>query len=615
MTQREIKGQWERTLQVERSAINPETRTVELALSSETPYERWFGMEILGHGPGEVDLSRLSNGAALLLGHDPDNQIGVVESCRLDSDRVLRCTVRFSRSAHAEEIFQDVLDGIRTKVSVGYMTSDYAMTKGENGGPDIYRFTGWTPYEASLVAIPADDAVGVGRSLEPEEAPNPKPPVAETGIVQEVRMDPITPATVAPDATTITRSDVMEALSLQTIADHNGLGREARELLSSEKPLAEVRSTLLDLISRSAKPIPVVDMTEKEAKSYSYARAILTAALRLDGEKIGGTFEDEIHQDLERKFGAKKGGILVPIQLRTAGTTLDSITSTAGTETKFTDYGGEIIDLLRNLTTVLRSGARVYNGLQGAVAFPKITADATVGWVAENPGSDLTATAPTFGSVTLSAKSMAGAIPYTRQFLNQSVMAVEAEVRRNLAAGHALALDRAALHGSGASNQPTGIYKTTSINTKAFGGVPTYDLLVDMETEVATDNALMGSLGWLTTPGMRGKMKKTLVASAAGSDHLWTGGLEGEIDGFRAIATNQVSRVMATLEATGGAQHGIIFGDWSALMVGFWGALELIVDPYTYKKQALIEVASFQQADIQIRTPESFCVSTGATIA
>ena len=149
---------------------NEDKRTVELAFSSEEPYERFFGMEVLDHSENAVDMSRMTGGAPFLLGHDHNDQIGVIESARIDDDKIGRAVVRFSKSNRAEEIFQDVLDGIRTKVSVGYAVNDMELAeKGKDGNPDTYRVTKWMPFEASLVSIPADDSVGVGRSTEHNE--------------------------------------------------------------------------------------------------------------------------------------------------------------------------------------------------------------------------------------------------------------------------------------------------------------------------------------------------------------------------------------------------------------------------------------------------------------
>ena len=94
-----------RELKIDHRAIDEESRTVELAFSSEEPYERSFGIEVLDHGDGSADLSRLHSGAPLLVNHDPNDQIGVVENARIDDDKVGRATVRFGKSGRAQEIF------------------------------------------------------------------------------------------------------------------------------------------------------------------------------------------------------------------------------------------------------------------------------------------------------------------------------------------------------------------------------------------------------------------------------------------------------------------------------------------------------------------------------
>ena len=149
---------------IDRSAIDVEGRTVSLAFASEQPYRRWWGTEILDMQPSSVDLSRLKNKAALLLNHDADQLIGVVESAAVGRDKKARASVRFSRGALGEEVLQDVADGIREKISVGYMINDMQLEKQE-GDLSTFRVTSWTPYELSFVSIPADDSVGIGRSF------------------------------------------------------------------------------------------------------------------------------------------------------------------------------------------------------------------------------------------------------------------------------------------------------------------------------------------------------------------------------------------------------------------------------------------------------------------
>lgn len=156
----------------ETRALNSGDRTVELAFSSEAEVERSFGIEILDHSPSSVRLDRLRAGAALLVGHDRDDQVGVVESVSIDVDRRGRAVVRFGNSQRADEIFQDVKDGIRRLISFGY-TVHNAVREGTRDGADVFRVTDWEPFEISIVSIPADVTVGIGRNADSLGMENP----------------------------------------------------------------------------------------------------------------------------------------------------------------------------------------------------------------------------------------------------------------------------------------------------------------------------------------------------------------------------------------------------------------------------------------------------------
>jgi HK97 family phage major capsid protein len=153
-----------RTATLDRAALNEEKRTIDVTFSSEFPVERYFGVEILDHSEGSVDLSRMNGSAPLLVNHDTGAQCGVIEKAWV-KDRKLMATVRFGSSAYAEEIFRDVKDGIRSLVSIGYRLMDRkTVVMEEVDGKETYRFMQWQPYEGSIVPIPADPTVGIGRS-------------------------------------------------------------------------------------------------------------------------------------------------------------------------------------------------------------------------------------------------------------------------------------------------------------------------------------------------------------------------------------------------------------------------------------------------------------------
>ena len=168
-----------RAMALERGYIDEDSRRVKMAISSEEPVQRSFGMEVLEHSENAIDLSFLRSGRApLLLDHDPEKQIGVIESVDLDgSARRLRATVRFGRGGLAKEAFDDVTDGIRANISVGYAINKMERDKEKD---DRYIARSWRPVEASLVSIPADVTVGVGRSNEPSPQPSIKTNFKET---------------------------------------------------------------------------------------------------------------------------------------------------------------------------------------------------------------------------------------------------------------------------------------------------------------------------------------------------------------------------------------------------------------------------------------------------
>lgn len=160
-----LRGQtFRHPLQIQRDgAIDETARTVWIALASEAPYERWWGREILDVKKGAIREDRLKSGIPLLVGHDTGDQVGIFDQYEITADRRLRGLARFGRSARAEEIFRDVIDNIRRDASLGYVIHDLILER-EEEGYGTYRITDWEPLEGSLVSVPADPSVGVGRA-------------------------------------------------------------------------------------------------------------------------------------------------------------------------------------------------------------------------------------------------------------------------------------------------------------------------------------------------------------------------------------------------------------------------------------------------------------------
>jgi HK97 family phage major capsid protein len=436
-------------------------------------------------------------------------------------------------------------------------------------------------------------------------------------------------------------------------AKHKIEGDRAEKWIEENRTVDQVATEILAGIqasgdTRAVTGKPAVELTEKERKQYSFQRAILAHADEVAGKKtVEASFEREIAQDLEKKVpdGVKRhGGFLVPTFTSEARAReimamqngwpmearagLDSATSTKGQELKFT-VPGDFLELLRNYMASFNAGVTLMAGLQGPVAFPAQNGAATATWVAENPGSDVSDSNLTLAQIALNPKSIQASTSYSRQLLAQAVVDVDAIVRSDLARVNALALDLAVIAGSGASNQPTGILSTSGIGSVAGGTnglTPTYTHLVDLETQVTAANADQWPLSYMVHPTTRGTFKKATVLSNTVGLPVWTddnspgistaisaGGArkKGNLNGYDAWTSAQVPNNL-TKGTSSGICLAIIFGAWSQAVVGDWGMMELIVDPYRLKKQGMIEVTSFAMYGIAIKYAAAFAAMKDA---
>lgn len=173
MSKRTIKLERQyRAASIESGSIDQENMTVDLSFSSEEPVKRWFGHEILSHKKEDVNLDRLNDSAAVLVNHNGD-QVGVVEKAMIKSKKGL-AKLRFSPNTdYAKAVFQDIVDGIRKNVSVGYDIIEFQLDREDENGVATYRAQ-WEPLEISMVGVPADKTVGVGRSHETREVEVPE---------------------------------------------------------------------------------------------------------------------------------------------------------------------------------------------------------------------------------------------------------------------------------------------------------------------------------------------------------------------------------------------------------------------------------------------------------
>ena len=576
------------------SYLDEEKRMVRVGVSSEEPVERSFGMEVLGHSADDINMEFISSGRApLLLDHDMEKQIGVIEEFKLDETaKRTTAVVRFGKSALAREVFEDVKDGIRMNISVGYRVDKLTRMNNED---EVYYKAQWTPMEVSSVSVPADQSrlVGVGRSKDKQNKQTTKVKIMENEK-QEINLDEVRSQTVAEAKAEFKRNS-KEILDLAVKHNKRDLADKA---ISDGISVEEFRGVLLENISNNT-PLETpseIGMTKEEVRDFSLIKAIRALANPSDRRaQEDAAFEFECSAEAARQYGKDAQGIMLPADVLRNWSKRDLNTSDDSTLIAEDYRGGDFIDVLRNESSVMQAGATMLRGLQGNVVIPKKTAAASAGWIATE-GGDSSESEFTSGSVTMSPKVIGAHTDVTRLLLQQSSLDVENLIRDDLTKSIATAIDLGALAGSGSSGQPTGIANTSGINTTTFAAAnPTFAEIVAMESAVANDNALTGSLAYICRPADYGTLKTTEKASGTAQFIVEP---DGNMNGYNVVKSNQVT------------SGDFYFGNFADLLIGMYGGLDINVDTYSLSKSGGVRIIALQTIDTAVRHAVSFCKSS-----
>jgi len=562
-------------------------RTLEFPFASEEPVERYFGNEVLMMSEEAMDLSRLNDGAPLLYQHDADRIVGVVERAYIKDKRGY-AKVKLANNELGREMQDLIKDGIIRNVSFGYKINE--MEEDKTTQPATYRATSYQPFEISLVTVPADQSVGIGRAFTQNEC------VSTASAVTSKPTDSIMEEQT-PDLELL-RAEASEAKAKEA-AEMLALGKRtqnvelAQEFVMNSRGLDELRSALIEKMGSEVKPVDTtageIGLTQKEARSFSFLRAINYLANPTDrAAREAAGFEIEASEAAAAKLGRASRGITVPADVMRRD--LNVGTATAGGNLVETELdAANFIDLLRNASALDRAGATVLTGLSGNVSIPRQSGAATAYWVAES-GSP-TESQQTIDQVSLTPKTCGAYTDFSRRLIIQSSIDVENMVRTDLAKVLALEIDRVGLYGSGSSNQPLGLKDTTGVLTEDFAAnTPTFAEVVALESDVAGANALLGSPVYLMNSAMRGALKTAEKASNT-AQFIY---MDDEVNGYRAVVSNQV------------ASNDLWFGNFSDLIMAYFSGLDLMVDPYTHSTSGTVRVVALQDVDVAARHGESF---------
>ena len=615
-----------------------EERTVEFSFSSEYPVERSFGVEVLSHEDGAADLARLNDGAPLLFNHDMDRPIGVVERAYIDKDKKKGYSrVRFSRNSFAQEILTDVKDGVMRNISVGYRIKEMEERNSE------FVATNWEPYELSVVSVPADPRIGVGRSLlstpilEEEEAITAD---SAARVAPQSKPDSKNQMSTAPDISVVRDEASKKAASaernrirnIQELCGKHEMRDLAEQLIDSGASLDVAREAVLEKIG--AKPVETVapvDLGQQTQERYQLmdgVRALITG----DWSSHGAGLVRELSQEVARTSGLSATGersFFVPFSALSQRATYVTSSATTGGNLVATELlADDFIEALRNSSPVVGLGVRTLTGLVGDVAIPRRSGVASVYYLSSETTA-ITQSESTFDQISMSPKNLAALSKYSRQTLLQANPGIEELVRRDLTDGINAAVDSAVLNGSGSSGQPTGIRNTSGIGSVAMGtngGAITMEKIVDLETEVLQDNAGGPNMAYITNAKVIGGLKKLRAGGSSATDgaFLYNTDLQAvgrgptplTLNGYPIAVTNAVPSNL-TKGSSSSVCSALVAGDFSQAMLGFYGnGLEITVgtDSDDFQK-ALTSVRGIITFDVAVRQFSSFASIEDITTA
>lgn len=595
------------------NAIDETDRTVELSFASEIPVVRdikgTLYNEILLCSPENVDLSRLNDGAPVLVEHDAMRQVGIVENARVDMDKVCRATVRFSALGTANTIFGMILEGIRPKVSVGYNILDYYLD-----GNDLI-VSKWQPYEVSSVSTPADNSVGVGRSLnsndeitledQPQMEPEQKEePVPEVEIIEEAPVEEVQPEVIE-------ESVVVESEESEEVVEEPEVIEEVQEV---QPELVEERSIAVTDIQESINK-EVEENRIRELQSISSVLGVSTEeaikngvsvedfkrSLNTDNKSIDKeikkmekksliqeglrSLKGEAH-DLETfEKGARGYNADLNAMCRSTADTTSTVTAAGLVKEELSD--AYIRQLLAE-TVLGKLNVTVFGGLAGRGNFSipraKGMTPAAKFYAEDEAVSD---GFETFDKITLKPRMFAAGIKITKAMLLSNA-ATERYVTDELLRQCSNGLESAVF----AQIATTVPVKQTAVS----GQVSEADVQAAIEA-ISAKNVDINRCVAIVHPAMLAKLRQTAVLNNTSAVSM--------VAGHRYdMWLNDEVRV---LESTFVAADTILIGDFSELIFANWNeGQELDFDDTTYRAAQTIAIRSFQYLDVAIAHEEAF---------
>ena len=380
----------------------------------------------------------------------------------------------------------------------------------------------------------------------------------------------------------------MEAREIARLGAKYSQDAMATKAIAEGQTLEAFRSALMEANATGPLDAPAIhNAGQRQFNLGSAIRAEITG----DWSQAG--FERETTQEARASYPGTARGLVVPPSAILGQRASMTSTGTAAGAIETNLQPSMYIDSLRSASSVMAAGATVMSGLDRGVVIPKQATDATAYWLAE--GAAATESAIDVDSISLSLKRVSGTQSFTREALLQSQPAIDEIVRRSITTQLMQAIDLAGLEGTGTNNQPTGVANTSGVNTLTTTGTAltraeALDALAAIEGDnIPTDNAV-----WIFHPTDYARTANSTQDAGSGRFVIENGELQGR-------------RVIQTTKATQGTAY---LGVWENLLIGQFGGVDLIVDPYSEAKAAKVAITAHMMADVAVRHAEAFNVIT-----
>ena len=545
------------------------TDSYEAVISSEYPVLRGEYEEVLIHSPESIDDSRFP--LPLLINHNPENQIGVVENIRLE-DKKLVGEVRFTNDDLGKMYEEDVIDKVRNNLSIGYQVIKSAIRDG------IKEVSEFLIHEVSIVPVPAD--------------PN--------ATFRATEFNNFFTRNMNMEEQKLSRSEAKrlreEIVEIRALGSKHNLSEMADDFIANGNSLEQFRSALLEQITNS-EPLDTPDVASyvrniKEPE-YSVVRAIEGIE---DVSKRG--YEWEVSKDLERSMPkTNPNSVILDLRTMTSGT--------AGANTIQTTVDQSIQDFIQAKSVMANVNAQRFNGLVGDLQIP-IGSSASGATVIATDGTTQSAeTTPTLTSKTLSPTRIADVIPLSYGLLQQSSPDVESYIRRLIGNTFANTFDDQIIGGSGTGGNVEGILNTTGINTVSNGGTEvTFANWVSAISELGADNIDLSNLRIICNPANIDNLVTAVKYSSTASPILdmkaEDGGKIGEVLGYPVFATTKISA------------DNYLIGDFSQLAIANWGGLEIAKNDFYDDRRFISSLNAIMSFDAKVLQATAMCHITKA---